>query len=622
MATQDLAARVRELEAQLHELRSGGAAPGEGPMLKALLDDIARRRHVEGQLNQAYEWLHLAQEAGKVAAYTVDLVAGSVEWSPSTAALYGFAADVEATIERWLSVIHPADREQVNAVVAAALEQGVDVDQRFRIVRPDGRTLWIQDRGRIILCPEGRPTRLVGINVDVSELVELEQRTLVSEERLRLAMKAEQIACWDWDPVSGSVFWDDNLKRQRGFAPDFAGSFEAFWELIHDADKPLVRQVLDDALAGVRDYELEFRMRRADGSLRWCHTRAVVVRNALGEPIRVVGVDADITERKAREAALRENDRFLQSVLDASTDCIKVIELDGTLSYMNRNGQCIMEVSDVSRLLGQPWANLWPAEGAARVREAKDKAAAGEASRFEAFCPTAKGTPKWWDVSVSPIRDEAGEPCRIVSISRDITDQRIAAEQLELFNAELHHRIKNTLATVQAMARASLRSAPDFTAFEREFSQRLTALAATYGLLSTSSAAASLHQLIRNELVPYDTDVQQVRVEGPELVLPAAQAVAMGMMLHELTTNACKYGCLCAPGGELDVRWRVEQAAGTPLLLLDWTERHERPFTVPEHSGFGSKLIDRLMRQHGGSADRDWSSGGLRLRLALPLARP
>ncbi|URD60678.1 PAS domain-containing protein [Sphingomonas sp. KRR8] len=385
-------------------------------------------------------------------------------------------------------------------------------------------------------------------------------------------------------------------------------------------DQEPVKKALQQALAGTRDYDIEFRMVRPDGSHRWTHTRGVVVRESTGKPLRMVGVDEDITDHKARETALRENDRFLQSVLDASTDCIKVIELDGTVSFMNRNGQRVMEVADVTRLLGKPWEQFWPEPGAAHVRDALVRAARGEHSTFEAFCPTAAGTPKWWDVSVSPILDENGAPSRIVSISRDITARRYADDQLKLFNAELHHRIKNNLATIQAMARATLRNAPDAATFEKNFSERLMALASTYGLLRTDNDAASLTDLVRNELRPYEMGSQEIRITGPDVVLPAKSAITVGMVLHELTTNACKYGSLHVEGGALEVCWTLDENHTPAQVHLTWTERNSPCSGAPIRSGFGSTLIDRLVRQHRGTLERDWQSDGLSLRLTLPLA--
>jgi diguanylate cyclase (GGDEF)-like protein/PAS domain S-box-containing protein len=144
----------------------------------------------------------------------------------------------------------------------------------------------------------------------------------------------------------------------------------------------------------------------------------------------IIGVSRDITERDAAERALRESDLLHRSVLEASADCIKIIDLNGALEMMNGPGACAMEIDNVEQILGHEWAGMWPEEARKTAAAAIEEARAGRAARFTDYCPTAKGTPKWWDVVVTPMKDEAGEVSRILSISRDITSSREAADQL------------------------------------------------------------------------------------------------------------------------------------------------------------------------------------------------
>lgn len=618
--TSGLAARVAELEQQLENLSEQHAdALADGAMLKTLLEDISRRRKVEHRLEQAQEWLRLAQEAGRVAAYSFDFAGELLEWSGSTLALYGFPPDQEPTIESWLAAIHPDDRVAASQVAERALQQGFDVDHRFRIVRPDGAILWVQDRGRILLGDNGQPQRLVGINIDVTELVELERRASENEERLRLALQADRQSCWDWDVASGCVTWDEGLARYAGLESDFGGSFDAFWALVHEGDKQRLRAALDAALAGKSDYAIEFRMVRPDGGVRWTSTRAIVVRDELGRPLRMVGIDGDITERKRTEASLQEKEWFLESVLDPSTDCIKVVEPNGALTYMNRNGQRAMEIADFDQVVGRYWDELWPPESTELIRGAMERANSGETSRFEAFCPTAAGTPKWWEVSVAPIRSDDGRVNRIVSVSRDITERRESDERLRLLNAELHHRVKNNMAMVQAIARSSLRSAASTESFEQSFTARLGALAKTYTLLQADSDSASVGELVRTELEPFGRAAHLISLEGPDVPLPAAAAVSFGMIVHELATNAAKYGSLSRTDGALTVTWQVAGEDSRSLLALVWTETGGPEVGTPLATGFGSKLIQRLVAQLRGKLERSWTSTGLIVKLTVPL---
>ncbi len=140
----------------------------------------------------------------------------------------------------------------------------------------------------------------------------------------------------------------------------------------------------------------------------------------------------DITERKRAEAGLRESEAFSRSLMEGSTDCIKVLDLDGRLLAMNGPGLCAMEIDDFSPMCGQSWTALWPAEAKGEVERAVANARGGAASSFQAYCPTARGTPRWWEVAVSPVRNAPdGRIVRLLSVSRDITGRKRAEERLQ-----------------------------------------------------------------------------------------------------------------------------------------------------------------------------------------------
>ena len=273
----------------------------------------------------------------------------------------------------------------------------------------------------VLLVPEGR---------DVTERVHAEAALREAEARQRLAFDAARIYSWDWDIGTGRVAWPDGLEAALGFPPGgFGGTVEAFRDLVLPDDRPGVEAAIGRALAGDTDgYRAEFRMRRADGSIRWTETRGTVLRDAAGRPVRVVGVDHDVTDRRAAEEAQRAEEAFLRSVLDASTDCVKVVDADGRVAFMNENGLRAMEIDGLHAVAGADWASFWPEESQPRVRAALAAALAGRPDRFEAFCPTAKGTPKWWDVAVAPVRDDAGSVRRIAAVSRDISATRAAQD--------------------------------------------------------------------------------------------------------------------------------------------------------------------------------------------------
>ncbi len=195
-------------------------------------------------------------------------------------------------------------------------------------------------------------------------------------------------------------------------------------ELLHPDDHPrLLRYFADfaDAQDGeVREFK--YRVRQQDGSWNWFYSRdQVLSRDAAGAVRQLVGAVVDLTAHQRRAEALQISEEFNRSILESSADCIKVLDLDGRLLSMNPPGMCLMEVDDFAPFRGMNWAEFWAEEDQGLARAALDQARQGEAAHFRGFCLTAKGTPKWWDVMVSPILNADGQPQRLVSVSRDIT---------------------------------------------------------------------------------------------------------------------------------------------------------------------------------------------------------
>ncbi|MES2474048.1 MAG: PAS domain-containing protein, partial [Pseudomonadota bacterium] len=150
---------------------------------------------------------------------------------------------------------------------------------------------------------------------------------------------------------------------------------------------------------------------------------------------------------------------FLRGILSGCGDCIKILDLDGRLQFMSEGGKRVMEVEDFSRLQGCPWPDFWAGEGNIQAANAVAEARAGRTARFRNAANTAKGTPRHWDVQVSPIMGSDGQVSHLLSISRDITEEWQAAElqaesiaRAKFLSEELVHRVKNTLATVLALA--------------------------------------------------------------------------------------------------------------------------------------------------------------------------
>jgi two-component sensor histidine kinase len=208
----------------------------------------------------------------------------------------------------------------------------------------------------------------------------------------------------------------------------------------------------------------------------------------------------------------------------------------------------------------------------------------------------------------------------VAAAMADAAEKRQAAEaQRDLLVRELHHRVKNLLATAQSLATLSARSARDPAGFAHQFGERLRALARTHTLLlEEPGGVVGLAALLNEVVAPYRMGLGRIAIGGPAVKLPAEAAVPLGMVLHELATNAAKYGALSVPEGRLDIAWRLEEGAH-PRLVLDWTERGG-PLVAhpPEREGFGSQLLRRaLAGLPDGAVTVDWRKEGLAVRMAF-----
>lgn len=201
-------------------------------------------------------------------------------------------------------------------------------------------------------------------------------------------------------------------------------------------------------------------------------------------------------------------------------------------------------------------------------------------------------------------------------------ERQQTAERQTLLIRELHHRVKNTLATVQALLGASARSATSVDEFYQSFSARVISLAKTHNLLTDDYwQMASLQEMLENELGPYNDEAgERIALDGPPVELTADLAVPTGMAIHELTTNAAKHGALSVPEGRIAVHWQVKAAQSGRRLWLDWTERGGPPAREPTRRGFGSTLLQRVLTMQCGADIRfDFAPAGLHFRMEAPL---
>jgi PAS domain S-box-containing protein len=315
-------------------------------------------------------------------------------------------------------------------------------------------------------------------------------------------------------------------------------------------------------------------------------------------------------------------------ILEASVDCIKVLGLDGTLHSMNEKGHLVMEIDDFGDMVGLPWVNLWSTEQRPAVEEALAAARGGRTGHFAGYRPTAKGTPKWWDVVVSPVRDAAGTPTHLVAISRDMTTDRHQVEAGDLLNLELGHRVRNLFALVNGMITMSARADPAVQPFAATLRERFTSLGRALDYIIPVRKAAgpspnhTLKGLLSALLSPYATvrlDKPRFVIAGDDVPVGSYATTSLALSIHELATNSVKYGALINAGGQVTITIRRTPEGDCELA---WVERGGPALDEPPtRIGFGSQVLRRsITGPLGGTITRHWRRDGLDLRLLLPVA--
>ncbi|MCJ2106747.1 PAS domain-containing protein [Methylobacterium sp. E-041] len=247
---------------------------------------------------------------------------------------------------------------------------------------------------------------------------------------------------------------------------------------------------------------------------------------------------------------------------------------------------------------------------------------AGEAFQGEAINHRKDGSTYVVEWLITPLRDGDGRITRWMSAQRDVTERRASEDRQAMLVRELHHRVKNTLATVQAVLNATLRSSLGLSEFRQAFSGRIASLAKTHALITEDHVqVVPFEDLLRTELEAYDRPgLRRVTLRGPRVLLPSELAVPVGMALHEMTTNAIRHGALADPDGRVAVDWSVEEAPEGSVLHWTWNEHDGAPVALPTREGFGSQLLNRVLTQQvGAKVDIAYDPDGLRIAVALPM---
>ncbi len=406
---------------------------------------------------------------------------------------------------------------------------------------------------------------------------------------------------WRGDAAGKCVYLNRAQRTFWGVADDGVASFTWSSTLLPE-DAHLVFEPFTRGMERREPFTCEARYRRFDGATRILATSAQPMFDAAGQFTGMVGVNVDVTDERRAQTKLAESEARLRSLADnLPFGMIYQIVRDeaGVRRFSYVSSRC-KELNGIepeaamsnpallhSQILSEDFEGFSAAEAAAF--------AAMKPFEAEARIRKPDGEVRWYKVASAPRALSDGS---IVwdGVQTDIHDAKMAEERQRLLMTEMGHRIKNNLSTVLSIAAQTGRSAKSYEAFHASFQARLMALAKSHDLLlRDASDSADLREILEAELRPYSAEActRSLALEGAPLRLQARAAVAMTLVVHELATNAAKYGAYANADGAISVAWSVGDDGSA---TLSWRERGGSMVSVPNKPGFGSRLIESVVR--------------------------
>ncbi|MBN4097961.1 HWE histidine kinase domain-containing protein [Methylobacterium sp. OT2] len=450
-----------------------------------------------------------------------------------------------------------------------------------------------------------------------------------SQERLAFAFAASgSLGWWDWDIPANRLYAGEQFARMYGVDPKEAAKgapLAAFVDGIHPDDRSWVGERIQNALDTGGEFSEEYRLLRADGTLTWVYARGRCFLDDDGRPLRYPGVAVDITARKLADAARAVGEARLKSIMETVPVGILLAEAP--------SGRILMGNQRLAEILGHdtlyaPSSDAYGAfvafhEDGRRVEGHEYPLAritAGECKRaaLEVLYQRPGGARCWIMITGEAVEDERGSTVGAVCAVSDIDDRKAAEASQDILNRELSHRLKNTLAMVQSIATQTLRNAASLPAAQEALAARLVVLGKAHDvLLLGHSETANVRDLVRGTLALHEDKAGRFHVSGPNLFIGPSAALMLGLVLHELATNATKYGALSTAAGRVDLDWSVTGDGEDAEFRLDWRERDGPPVAPPDRRGFGSRLIERGMG--GGRVAIDYRVEGVSCVVNVPM---
>ncbi len=622
-AVQDLEAANEELKSSNEELLSmNEELQSSNEELESSKEEVeAANLALAGTNADLQNLLHSTE----LATIFIDASGCLRRFTPAATALYNLAmSDIGRPIRHFTHVFENLAIPSLEDV----LEGGTRLEREVR--SQDGRTFL--QRVTPYRTADGEPDGTVITFLDITQQKKTQHRLKMAEQEAE-ARLAELESVYATAPVGLALLdrdfryvrINDALAEMNGLpAKDHIGKTvqETVPDLMQDV-MPMLKHVLETGET-IGPREVTGETPKEPGRQRtWLESWGPIV-SPSGELIGLHGSVKDITDRKQAQVDLAASEARLRRLIDNLFAFVGILTPEGVLTESNK---APLEIANLSRedVIGKPiWESHWWSSSEAsqqRLKDAFARALSGETERYDVDMRIAGDQFITIDFQLAPLKDETGKVIEVISSGIDISQRMKVERHRELLIQELNHRVKNTLATIQAIALVSLRHTRSVKDFADGFSGRLLAIARAHdGLVNGTATSSELTDIVQRQVGPYaESADRSLSLQGPAIVLSASEAYNLGLILHELATNATKHGALSRPGGKVDIGWTFNRPGGRVVLL--WTETGGPLVEEPRRDGFGARLIRQMADSLGGKFTPAFDPGGFSAELEFPIAK-
>ena len=466
---------------------------------------------------------------------------------------------------------------------------------------------------------EARVEGVVLTFVDVTERLKTESALGRSAQEFRALVRGSSQALFRMSPD-----WSElrEMIAAAFLAPSGGPARSWIEHYVPPQDRPRVREVVQAAIAAKGVFDLEHRVVRADGSIGWIRTRAIPILDDAGAIAEWFGSADDVTEQHRAQSALRESEERLRVLVEGVPQLVWRADGEGRWTWSSPQWRGYTGLSDAESR-GRGWqAAVHPDDRDAAVAASRDAVSHG-ALEIECRLRHVRGTDyRWFRGRATPLLDGRGEVIEWLGTFTDIHDLRTLQGRQEVLLAELQHRVRNILAVIRSVAARTADGSETVGDYAAHLEGRLGSLARTQVLLTRHpGVGVDLELMVREELLAQAAQEGRLSVEGPPVSLSPQAAEILTLAVHELATNAVKYGALSAPQGSVRVSWAAASRGGERWLNLRWVESGVRvAAAAPRREGFGSELIEqRVPYELEGSGRLEFLPGGVSAEISFPL---